>query len=491
MAKKKTAAPAPAPAGAVLDLKEAAEFLKVSKPTFYRWLAEGKIKGAKVGQQWRFQRQDLESFLHTDPTAMPAEVEGFHAAIDADRAARKLGPFPWSERGADEGEVPQFVSSFMEDAVRSIASDIHLDVDRQAARLRYRIDGVLHEVLAFPKEAAKAVVARCKLLGDMDINERRIPQNGRIRFAVEDREYDFRLVTVPAIYGESMIMRILDQGSVLLGLDRLGMSESMRARLEERLRDPNGLFVVVGPAGSGRTTTVYSALHHLNAPEKKIVTIEDPVEYAMKGLMQVHVNRKLGFLPAVGLRTFVRCDPDIIMLYELRDLETAEVCVTAAMTGHLVLTTMLGSDAVSAIARLTDMGLEPLLVASSLSTVVAQRLVRRVCEHCREKYQPSRDLVRRMEADTGLDLAQATFARGRGCTTCRQTGYKGRFAMFELLALDQPLRDLIARPASITELRDAARTAGMITLLQDGVEKAAAGRTTLEEVIRVLSAGRE
>jgi type II secretory ATPase GspE/PulE/Tfp pilus assembly ATPase PilB-like protein len=284
-----------------------------------------------------------------------------------------------------------------------------------------------------------------------------------------------------------MIMRILDQGSVLIGLDRLGMSESMRATFEERLTVPQGLVVVVGPAGSGRTTTVYSALNLLNDPKRKIVTIEDPVEYALRGMMQVYVNRKAGLLPAGALRTFMRCDPDIVMLYELRDLETAEQCVTAAMTGHLVFTTLLGSDAASAVTRLIEMGLEPFLTASALSTVVAQRLVRRICPDCKAPYSPSAELRRRVEAETGLDLSGKTFHRGAGCATCRQTGYKGRTGLFEVLVVTEPLREVIARPASISVLRQAAREAGMVTILQDGAQKAAAGITTLEEVLRVLS----
>ena len=486
MAKKKVSPLGPEPMGEMLDLKEAADFLKVSKPTFYRWLAQGKIKGAKVGQQWRFQRADLERFLQSDPTALPAEVQGFRAAVNADRATRNLGPFPWPEGAEADGDIPQFVFALLEDAVRSMASDIHVDPDRDAARVRYRIDGVLQEVLSFPKEAAKAVVARCKLLADCDINERRLPQNGRIRVSIENREYDFRLTTVPAIYGESMIMRILDQGSVLIGLDRLGMSESMRATFEERLTVPQGLVVVVGPAGSGRTTTVYSALNLLNDPKRKIVTIEDPVEYALRGMMQVYVNRKAGLLPAGALRTFMRCDPDIVMLYELRDLETAEQCVTAAMTGHLVFTTLLGSDAASAVTRLIEMGLEPFLTASALSTVVAQRLVRRICPDCKAPYSPSAELRRRVEAETGLDLSGKTFHRGAGCATCRQTGYKGRTGLFEVMVITEALREMIARPVSTAALRQAAREAGLVTILQDGVQKAAAGITTLEEVLRVL-----
>jgi len=487
MARKKAPSPAPEPMGEMLDLKEAADFLKVSKPTFYRWLAQGKIKGAKVGQQWRFQRADLERFLQSDPTALPVEVEGFRAAVEADRATRNLGPFPWPEGEEGERDIAQFVEALMREAADSKASDLHLDMDRDRASVRYRIDGVLQEVLELPKEAGKPILARCKLLADCDINERRLLQNGRIRVSFDEREYDFRITTLPSVFGESMVMRILDQSNVLIGFDRLGMSESTRAMLEERLTVPQGLVVVVGPAGSGRTTTVYSALNLLNDPKRKIVTIEDPVEYWLRGMTQVHVNRKAGLLPAGALRTFMRCDPDIVMLYELRDLETAELCATAAMTGHLVFTTMLGSDTASAVTRLIEMGLEPFLAAASISTVVAQRLARRICPDCKEPYSPSPEALRRVEAETGLNLSGGTFYRGVGCATCRQTGYKGRTGLFEVLAVTDPLREVIARPASISVLRQAAREAGMVTMLQDGVEKAVAGITTLEEVLRVLS----
>ncbi len=485
MARKKAPSPAPAPVGEVLDLKEAADFLRVSKPTFYRWLAQGKIKGAKVGQQWRFQRTDLERFLHSDPTALESEVEGLRAAVDADRATRDLGPFPWPKGG--ESDVPQFVEALMREAVDSKASDVHLDMDRDRARVRYRIDGVLQEALELPKEAGKPILARCKLLADCDINERRLPQHGRIRVSFDGREYDFRVTTLTSVYGEGMVMRILDQSSVLIGFDRLGMSERTRATLDERFHVPQGLILVVGPAGSGRTTTVYSALNQLNDPKRKIVTIEDPVEYALRGTTQVHVIRKLGLLPVNALRMFRWCDPDIVMLYELQDLETAEMLTTIAMTGHLVFTTMLGSDTASAVTRLIEMGLEPFLAASSLSTVVAQRLVRLVCPDCKAPYSPSAELLRRVEAETGLDLSKATFYRGAGCGTCRQTGYKSRTGLFEVLAVTEPLREVIARPVSTAALRQAAREAGMVTMLQDGVEKAAAGVTTLEEVMRVLA----
>jgi type II secretory ATPase GspE/PulE/Tfp pilus assembly ATPase PilB-like protein len=288
------------------------------------------------------------------------------------------------------------------------------------------------------------------------------------------------------VFGESAVMRILAGSSVLIGFDSLGFSKPLLKAFERTLRSPNGMIVVSGPAGSGRTTTVYSALSSISGPQKKIVTIEDPVEYFIPDTMQVHVNRKAGLTMVAGLRWFMRCDPDVIVAGDLRDLETAEQCINAAMTGHLVLTAMLPLDAPSVVTRLIDMGLEPFLVSSSLIAVLSQRLVRRVCPSCAAEYEPSPDLLRRLHSETSLDLARAKFRRGEGCAECRQTGYRGRIALFELLEVDDGMRELIARPAGTSELRAAAVEGGMVTMLRDGVEKAMRGITTVEEVLRVL-----
>lgn len=475
--------------GDVLDLKAAADFLKVSKPTFYRWLAQGKIRGFKAGTQWRFYRHDLENFLHAEePSALQVDADALRAAVTKARKSRGLKPIEWPEdETPEESTVIGTVHTLIGDAIDARASDIHLDNSVDEMLVRYRVDGVLSEVMSLPRHAAKPLVSRLKIMGDMNISERRIPQNGRIIIEYQGREYDIRVTTVPAIYGESAICRILDQSSVLFGLDKLGFSKPMQQAFERILRTPNGLIVVTGPAGSGRTTTLYSSLNLVNTPERKICTIEDPVEYRLSNAMQVHVNRKAGLTTAAALRTFMRCDPDIIMVGDLRDLETAEACVNAAMTGHLVLTAMLPLDAPSVVARLIDMGLEPFLAGASLSAVLAQRLVRRVCPHCTEEYEPSPDLLRRLEKETDLDTAHATFRRGKGCPECRQSGYRGRTGLFELLEIDYRLRELIARPAPTDELHAAAIDLGMTTMLKDGVEKAMQGITTVEEVMRVLT----
>jgi len=496
MARKKQAKSPRKPEGAreergdVLDLKAAADFLKVSKPTFYRWLAQGKIKGFKAGTQWRFYRHDLESFLHAeDPSALQVDSDALRAAVTNARKSRGLKPIEWPEAETpEESTVIGTVHTLINDAIDARASDIHLDNNADETLVRYRIDGVLTEAMRLPREASRPLVSRLKLMGDMNISERRLPQFGRISIKHRDEEYDLRVATMPSVFGETAILRILAERSVLIGLDKLGFSKPTQQAFERILRTPNGLIVVTGPSGSGRTTTLYSSLNLVNSPEKKIVSIEDPVEYFITDTMQVHVNRKAGLTHPIALRMFTRCDPDIILVGELRDLETAEHCVQAAMTGHLVLTAMLPADAPSVVTRLIEMGLEPFLVAASLQAVLAQRLVRRACPHCKADDKPNADLLQRLQTQTGLDLSKAKFQRGKGCKECRATGYRGRTGLFELMAIDDRLRELIARPTPTDELRAAAIDLGMTTMLRDGIEKAMQGVTTIEEVMRVLAA---
>jgi len=485
-APKKQHAP---PAGEVLDLKSAADFLKVSKPTFYRWLAQGKIKGNKAGNQWRFYRADLENFLHAEePSALQVDSDALRQAVQKGRKARKLPPIEWPEAETpEESTVIGTVNMLIRDAIAARASDIHMDNNSDETLVRYRIDGVLTEVMTLPRAASRPLVSRLKLMGDMNINERRLPQNGRISIRLRDEEHDVRVTTMPAVFGESAILRILSQSSILIGLEGLGLSKPMQEAFERILRRNTGMLIVTGPSGSGRTTTLYSALNLINSPEVKIVSIEDPVEYFIPNTMQVHVNRKAGLTFPVALRTFIRCDPDVILVGELRDMETVQACANAAMTGHLVLTATLPSTAPAIITRLIEVGLEPFLVSASVIGVLAQRLVRRVCPHCKADYQPDRHVLRRLETQTGLDLSEATFQRGTGCKHCRKTGYRGRTGIFELLEIDGKLRELITRPATTDELRAAAVEAGMTTMLRDGIEKAAQGITTVEEVLRVLA----
>jgi len=478
----------------VLDLTAAAAFLKVSKPTFYRWLAQDRIKGFKAGTQWRFYRKDLEKFLEIDEPRELHEPAGLTQAIDKAREERNLPPINWDEfTGEEEGgqsAVATTWNTIFKEAIKGRASDIHLDVNVDQTLIRYRVDGVLNEALTLPREAGRPLIARLKLMADMDIGERRLPQNGRIHSDYEGRDYDLRTITMPAVYGEGAVIRILDQRSVVAGLDRLGFCPETQQALERKLCEPQGLIIVAGPAGSGRTTTLYSILNMVNDPAKKIITIEDPVEYRLRNLMQVHVNRKAGLTFAVGIRNSVRCDPDIILVGDLQELETAELCMQAALTGHLVLTAMLPSDAPSVIARLTDMGVEPFLISSALTTALAQRLARRVCEHCKTQQRPSPALVERLQAETGIDLSKAAFCIGKGCDECRGYGYRGRTALFELLEMNDRLRELTVRRATTAELRQAAIESGMVTMLQDGLRKAMDGITSIEEVMRVLGTDR-
>jgi type IV pilus assembly protein PilB len=482
---KKPAAP---PAGEVLDLKAAAGFLKVSKPTFYRWLAQGKLKGHKAGNQWRFYRADLEHFLRADePSALQVDSDALRQAVQKARKARKLPPPEWPEAETpEESTVIGTINMLIRDAIDARASDIHIDNNSDETLVRYRIDGVLAEAMTLPRAASRPLVSRLKLMGDMNISERRLPQNGRIAVGYRDLDFDVRIVTLPAIFGESAICRILDQSSILIGLDKLGLSKPMQQAFERILRRNTGMVIVTGPSGSGRTTTLYSALNLINSREIKIVTIEDPVEYRLRDTMQVHVNRKAGLTFPVALRTFVRCDPDVILVGELRDIETIHACATAAMTGHLVLTATLPTTAPAIITRLIEVGLEPFIVSASVIGVLAQRLVRRVCPHCKADYQPNTHVLRRLEAQTGLDLSDAKFQRGTGCKKCRGYGYRGRTGIFELLDINDKLRELITRPPTTDELRAAAIEAGMTPMLRDGIEKAAQGITTVEEVLRVL-----
>jgi excisionase family DNA binding protein len=494
---EKTAVVAP---DEVLDLKAATEFLKVSKPTFYRWLAQGKLKGFKAGQQWRFYRRDLEKFLESEePVAIPAGVDEIEQAVLAARRARGLPPIKWNEPGQllappepaetpEESVIPRVVNTIIADAIDARASDIHLGANADEIYIRYRIDGVLTEAMTLPRKAQAPIISRLKLQGDMNVVERRLPQNGRIRVRHHNRDYDIRIATLPTVYGEAAVMRILDQSSVLISTDRLDMSDVVREAFERKLREPQGLVVVTGPSGSGRTTTLYSALNMVNSPRVNILTIEDPVEYLLRGVNQVHVNRKAGLTFATAMRHFMRFDPDIILVGDLRDLEVAEICIQAALTGHIVLTAMLPRDSVSVITRLLDMGAEPFLVGASLTAVLAQRLLRKVCPSCKTEYKPSREGLRRLGMSDD-EIAHTKFYRGAGCDKCSHYGFYGRTGVFELLEVNDRLREMIARCASAAELREAAIQSGMVTMLQDGLEKAKQGITTIEELMRVVATG--
>lgn len=388
----------------------------------------------------------------------------------------------------DEAPIIRIVNTILMFAVKDGASDIHIEPQHKQVRIRYRIDGVLHEQMKVPYYVLAPLVSRIKIMGDMNIAERRIPQDGRIHITMHDKDYDLRVSTLPTQYGEKVVMRILDKSSVMIGLDNLGLYPETQTVLLDICHQPNGMFMICGPTGSGKTTTLYSVLNVINTVEKNLMTVEDPVEYQLTGLSQVHVNRKAGLSFANALRAFLRQDPDVIMVGETRDLETAEIAVQAALTGHLVLTTIHTNDAPSTATRLSDMGVEPFLISASLVGSLAQRLARKICVNCKEETLPQRELLMRFGHDPKLH-PDVKFYKGRGCDRCRQTGYKGRIGVYELMRINEEISEMIVRRAPLSELKEAARANGMHTLQEDGFRKCRDGVTTVEEVMRVVFTG--
>lgn len=379
-----------------------------------------------------------------------------------------------------QAPIIKIVNLIVTEAVRSRASDIHLEPEKDILRLRYRVDGVLHEVNTFPKHLQSAVISRIKLMADMDIAESRLPQDGKISIKIEEKDLDIRVSSFPTVCGENIVMRILDKSSVIMGLDQLGFLKEELTKFGQLIRAPYGIILVTGPTGCGKTTTLYAILSAINSIEKNIVTIEDPVEYELPLIRQTQVNPKAGLTFASELRAILRQDPDIIMVGEIRDTETAEVAIQAALTGHLVLSTLHTNDATSALTRLIDMQIEPFLVSSTVIGVLAQRLIRLICTDCKEKYSPSKDVSQ------SLNLAAAKqLYRGAGCKICKHTGFLGRTGIFELLMINEELKSMVLRRASSQELRKVAIESGMKSLYQDGVAKVKKGLSTVEEVLRV------
>ena len=384
---------------------------------------------------------------------------------------------------AVQAPVVRYVDDVLAQAVRERASDIHFEPFERECRVRCRIDGALREWPPPPAALALPVTSRLKVLANLDIAERRVPQDGRIRFATGGREVDLRISTLPTQHGESVVLRVLDSDRAAgIGLDTVGMAPAVLAELRAAIRRPSGIVVVTGPTGSGKTTTLYAALREINEAGAKLLTVEDPVEYELEGVMQVAVNPAAGLTFAAALRSFLRQDPDVVMVGEIRDLETAHVAIQAALTGHLVLTTLHTNDAAGAVTRLTDLGVEPYLVAASLEAVLAQRLVRCICPECRCEQLPDAEMLARL-APTGGSLAGIPFSVGAGCPNCQGSGYRGRMGLHELLRVDDGIRELISRGAGTQEIRDLARARGMRTLRDGGLAAIAARATTAEEVL--------
>jgi type IV pilus assembly protein PilB len=388
------------------------------------------------------------------------------------------------KESADEAPVVRLINMILTDAIRRGASDIHLEPYEKVFRVRFRIDGVLHEIMTPPKRLEAALTSRVKIMATLDIAERRLPQDGRIKLRYHQREIDFRVSTLPTIFGEKTVMRILDKEALQLDLSALGFDPWSLEQFTKAIHSPYGMILITGPTGSGKTTTLYSAIHTINSPDINIMTAEDPVEYNLKGVNQVQVNDEIGRTFAACLRSFLRQDPDVILVGETRDLETAQIGIRAALTGHLVLTTLHTNDCPSTPARLLDMGIPPFLVSSSLQLILAQRLGRRVCRDCREPYEASEEsLVPYGHVPQGLGTVN--FYKGKGCQTCNFTGMKGRVAIYEVMPVATELRDLILRNATTNEIRDVAASQGMKTLRQNALQKVIDGVTTVEEVLRV------
>ena len=415
--------------------------------------------------------------------------------------------------GIQEGEttvgpqVIRLVDALIGRGIREEATDIHIEPEEKSVKTRFRVDGILHSRPSISKVLQPAVITRTKIMANIDISESRLPQDGRISFPWEGRSYDLRVSTFPTIYGEKVVLRILDKERVIVGLEQLGFSPSALAVFKKSIQRPNGIILVTGPTGSGKTTTLYSTLASVNSAERNIMTLEDPVEYEISDIHQTQINPKAGLTFASGLRAMLRQDPDIILVGEMRDAETVDVAIRAALTGHLVFSTLHTNDAVGAVARLLDMEVNPSLMASTFVAIVGQRLVRKICPHCKEVTMPDESLLQLVGLSVGKredrptfevfrqtdkqpvvlsrEKQEITFYHGKGCTRCFQTGYRGRLGIFEILALSPAISQMIAQRSSAQAILQKAREEGMTTMMEDGVEKAGQGITTLDEVIRV------
>lgn len=382
----------------------------------------------------------------------------------------------------EEAPIVKLVNLLILRAANERASDIHIEPTETQVRVRYRVDGLMHDVSNAPSFLHSSIITRIKVLAKMDIAESRIPQDGRFELKTEEKDIDIRVSSYPTIYGECIVMRLLDKSSISYGLGELGFSDDNLKKFEEVIKRPYGIILVTGPTGSGKTTTLYATLSYIVTPETNIMTVEDPVEYELEGIRQSQINPRAGLEFANALRSILRQDPDVILVGEIRDLETARVAIQAAMTGHVVFSTLHTNDAAGTLTRLLDMGIEPFLAASSVASAIAQRLVRNICPRCKAPHDPPKDVLEKM----GIDVSKGhKFYQGKGCKTCRNSGYKGRSGIFEILVVNNEIRDLILKKASDAEIKQAAIKGGMKTLREDGIKKALAGITTIDEVMRV------
>lgn len=434
------------------------------------------------------------SIVVTDPTAVEILLRQTYGDEDADIddilsefSGKEYDDSDLSESNinsmANETPIIRFVNLVLQQAIRDKASDIHFEPFEDCFRIRYRIDGALYEMAPPPKSLALPVISRVKVLANLNIAETRIPQDGRIKMSISGRPVDLRVSTLPTQFGESVVLRILDKSVVNLDLEKLSMADDVMQSIRKLVSLPNGIFIVTGPTGSGKTTTLYSALREVNTVDLKILTAEDPVEYEIDGIMQVQINHHVGLDFARALRAFLRQDPDKIMVGEIRDLETAQIAVQASLTGHVVLATLHTNDSPGAVTRLMDMGLEPFLIAASLEGVLGQRLVRKICKNCRTAYEPGQEMIDMLGVDP-IEIADKQFYFGKGCKECANSGYKGRQGLFELLLVNDALRQLITARAPTLVLKQKAIELGMRTLRDDGLRAIFDGTTTVDEVLK-------
>ena len=431
---------------------------------------------------------DVEPVIATEKDILQAIRKCYGVQDLVQKAVNKMRPEDMSLSAelqtADDAPIIGLVNSLMNQAIKDLASDIHFEPQDKTLRVRFRIDGMLREVGSFPRDIHPAIVARIKIISDMDIAEKRVPQDGRIKIKEASRDVDIRVSTLPTIMGEKVVMRLLDQNAVILDIKKLGFSSEHLNQYHRLYSQSYGMVLVTGPTGSGKTTTLYSTLAEVNSPTKNIITLEDPVEYRLGGINQVQVNTKAGLTFASGLRSILRQDPNIVLVGEIRDSETADIAIRAALTGHLVFSTLHTNDAAGTITRLLDMDVEPFLVASSVLGVVAQRLVRLICPECKKSYTPTPDSLERLFLAVGPDVP-ITLHRGVGCARCNHTGYRGRMAIHEVMPITSQIREAINRRASSDEISRIAIAQGMTTMCQDGSQKALAGLTDISEIMRV------
>jgi type IV pilus assembly protein PilB len=447
-------------------------------------------------------RKELQVVV-ADPAAVVAALSKYYAekaesfddilsemtAGDAD-AVQELAAAACKEESADalasmanETPIIRFVNLILYQAVQDRASDIHFEPFEDEFKIRYRVDGALYEMAPPPRYLAMPVISRIKILANLNISERRLPQDGRISMSLAGKRIDLRVSTLPTKFGESVVLRVLDRGSVSLDLENLGMTPEVMTSVSDIIQNPNGIFVVTGPTGCGKTTTLYACLRRVNALDTKLLTAEDPVEYDIEGIMQVPINETTGMTFAKALRAFLRQDPDIIMVGEMRDLETAQIAVQASLTGHFVLSTLHTNDAPGAVTRFVDMGVEPFLISSTLMGVLAQRLVRTICPKCCSPFEPTENQLSQLNLST-FDVGDKTFFYGRGCEHCNDTGYKGRSGIYELLAIGDAVRNMINERVPAVVMRQRAIEMGMTTIRDDGLRLIFAGKTTVEEVVK-------